>query len=120
MLSRASLRLAPELHVEDGARHEDGGEQVRDQSDDQRDGEAAHRAGAEDEQERAGDDGGDVRVDDGDQRAVEARPRWPPPTALPARISSLMRSKMSTLESTAMPMESTRPAMPGSVQVASM
>ena len=41
-------------------------------------------------------------------------------TALPARISSLMRSKMSTFESTAMPIESTRPAMPGSVQVASM
>ena len=36
-------------------------------------------------------------------------------TVLPARISSFMRSKMMTLASTAMPMDSTMPAMPGSV-----
>ena len=40
--------------------------------------------------------------------------------AFPDRSSSLIRSKMRTLESTAMPMESTRPAIPGKVHVASM
>ena len=40
-------------------------------------------------------------------------------TVLPWRSSSRMRSKISTLASTAMPIESTRPARPGSVSVAS-
>ena len=40
-------------------------------------------------------------------------------TVLPWPSSSRMRSKISTLASTAMPMESTMPASPGSVSVAS-
>jgi len=36
----------------------------------------------------------------------------------PPACSSLMRSKTSTLASTAMPMASTKPAMPGRVRVA--
>jgi hypothetical protein len=47
--------------------------------------------------------------------------RKPRPTAgrgpTPARCSSFMRSNTSTLASTAMPMASTNPAMPGSVRV---
>ena len=39
-------------------------------------------------------------------------------TALPARNSSRMRSKIRTFESTAMPMVRMTPAMPGSVRVA--
>ena len=39
-------------------------------------------------------------------------------TVLPRASSSRMRSKMSTLASTAMPTESTSPASPGSVSVA--
>ena len=39
---------------------------------------------------------------------------------LPARISSLTRSKMTMFASAATPMVSTRPAMPGSVSVIGM
>ena len=49
--------------------------------------------------------------------------RWKPTRTaarivLPFQSSSLMRSKISTLASTAIPIESTKPAMPGSVSVA--
>ena len=40
-------------------------------------------------------------------------------TVLPWSSSSRMRSKISTFASTAMPIESTKPASPGSVSVAS-
>ena len=53
-----------------------------------------------------------------DSALLEARRRSPTATVRPARSSSRMRSKMSTLASTAMPMVSTMPAMPGRVSVA--
>ena len=54
---------------------------------------------------------------------TELNARWKPMrtaarSVLPAHSSSLMRSKISTLASTAIPIESTKPAMPGSVSTA--
>ena len=56
-----------------------------------RDGEAAHRAGADEEQHRGGDEGGDVGVEDGRQRAGEAA-SIAVMAVRPARTSSRMRS----------------------------
>src|SRR5512142_1260372 len=67
-MSDAQLRrvVAGEvLHQDLG--HDDGGEERGAEADDQRDREAAHRAGAELHQHEAGDQRGDVRVDDGQE-----------------------------------------------------
>src|SRR5215213_5156097 len=66
------LLLVRKLPHEDRARDVDGREQVRQQAEDERDGEPAYRASAEDEQEQRRDDGRHVRVDDCDEGAREA------------------------------------------------
>src|SRR5579875_1465535 len=62
---RAALALLKQP-VENYARNEDCREEVGEQTEDQGDRKALDRAGTEDEQDAGGDDGGDVRVDDGD------------------------------------------------------
>src|SRR5881275_2140296 len=64
--------LARKLPHEDGARDVDGREQVGEQAEHERDGEAADRPRPEDEEEQRRDDGRHVRVDDGDEGAREA------------------------------------------------
>src|SRR5512140_1562364 len=56
----------------DDARHHDGREQRGQQSDDERRREPANRAGTGGEQDEAGDQRGDVRVEDGPERAIVA------------------------------------------------
>ena len=67
---------------------------------------------------KRGEQRGELRVDDGGEGVGEAlaAPRL---GRLAASISSRMRSKISTLASTAMPIERTMPAMPGRVSAAS-
>src|SRR3712207_3427794 len=64
---------AREAPHEDGARDVDGREQVGQQPEHERDGEAADGPRPEDEEEGRRDDGGDVRVDDRHEGAVEAQ-----------------------------------------------
>ena len=64
------LELDKLLHQE--ASDQQRREQGHDNAQQQRLGEALHRAGAEDHQHDGGDNGGHVRVDDGAQRVVEA------------------------------------------------
>src|SRR5437763_8982644 len=64
--------LARKLPDEDRARDEDRREQVRQEAQDERDGEAANGARAEDEEEQRRDDDGDVRVNDRHEGAREA------------------------------------------------
>ena len=65
--------MAPrQRHFEQRLGHENRREQVRDQTDEQRDGEAADRSGAELEQKRARDKCRDVRVDQRPEHAGEA------------------------------------------------
>src|SRR5919112_4718808 len=66
-----SPRPPAEEPDEDGARDVDRREEVGDQAQDERDGEAADRPRPEDEEEERGDDGRHVRVDDGGERALE-------------------------------------------------
>ena len=54
------------MGIEDNARDEDRCKQIGQQADGERDREALHRPGAEDEQKGRRDDGGDVRINDGD------------------------------------------------------
>ena len=54
-----------------------------------------------------------------DEKALPKPSRTATGKATPRERSSRMRSKISTLASTAMPIVSTSPAMPGSVNVAS-
>jgi hypothetical protein len=82
------------------------------------DGESAHRPRAEPEQQQRGDQRGEVAVHHGGVGAPEAQRRWPPARTCLCGVSSRMRSLISTLASTARPMPSTMPAMPGSVRVA--
>src|SRR5664279_2124860 len=58
--------------VEEQVRHEDRGEDRGQKADDESDGEALDRPGAELEEKKGGHDGGDVGVDDGAPRALEA------------------------------------------------
>src|SRR5882724_7099280 len=58
------LAASRQLEIEDHLGNEDGCKHIREQADHQGDGESAHRAGAEHEQESAGDNRGDVRIDD--------------------------------------------------------
>ena len=76
--------------------------------------------GAELEQERRRDERGDVGVENREEHAVEAGGDRLPHALARAPVSSLMRSKISTFESTPMPIVRMKPAMPGSVIVASM
>ena len=76
----------------DQARQRERGEHRGDDADAERHGEAAHRPGADEEQHRGGDEGGDVGVQDGGERAGEARRRSPRSRVRPARTSSRMRS----------------------------
>ena len=89
-----------------------------DQTDGEGDREALDRAGTEAEQHHGGDQGGDVGVDDGRQGLVDSPRRCSPGASCRCAISSRMRSKISTLASTAIPIVSTMPAMPGMVRVA--
>ncbi len=94
-----------------------GGEQVEQHADAKGYGESLDRAGAEQEQGHSGDQGGHMGIDDGPEGLVVAGLDGGV-DRLPRANSSRMRSKISTLESTAMPMERTMPAMPGRVRVA--
>src|SRR5437763_11730339 len=67
-----ALPLAGQLPDEDRARDIDGREQVDDQTEHERDGEAANRPCAEDEQKERRDDGRHVRVNDRYEGAGEA------------------------------------------------
>jgi hypothetical protein len=90
---------------------EDGGGDA----DHHHDREAAHRAGAEVEEQQAGNHVGDVGIEDrgaGFVIAVLDRVHHPPPRL----CSSRMRSLMITLASTAAPTVRTKPAMPGQGQ----
>src|SRR5947209_19113063 len=64
--------LARKLPDEDRARDEDRREQIRQEAEDERDGEAAYRPRAEDEQEERRDDNRDVRVNNRHEGAREA------------------------------------------------
>src|SRR5215212_3719338 len=66
------LLLVRKLPHEDRARDVDGREQVRQESEDERDGEAAYRPRAEDEKEERRDDCRHVRVNNRDEGAREA------------------------------------------------
>src|SRR5580765_8892475 len=76
-MGRASPRLdaqplelaAAQPEVVDHAGEQHRREHVRDQADDQRDGEALDRTGAELEQEQRAEDGGEVGVENGAERA---------------------------------------------------
>src|SRR5439155_2841362 len=70
--NRLDLASAHVDHVEEEAREEVRGEQARRETDEQRDGEALHRAGPEVVEDRGRHHDGQVRVDDGAQRAREA------------------------------------------------
>src|SRR5262252_7566917 len=63
--------LPPHPPGHDQARQGEGGEDGRHDADAERDGEAAHRPAAEEEQHRGGDEGGDVGIEDGGERAGE-------------------------------------------------
>jgi hypothetical protein len=92
---------------------EDGDEKT----DDERHRESLDRSGAELEEEDRRDDDRDVRVDDGGEGLGE--PVLDGGLRSPARPELFrMRSKISTFESTAMPIVRMNPAMPGSVSVA--
>src|SRR5213594_5188938 len=69
---RLRLGAESELDVEDGAGHDQRREQVRQDADAQRDGEATHRAGPVAVKEKTRDERGAVAVDDGVERLVEA------------------------------------------------
>src|SRR5262245_22353058 len=70
---RQLLHPAPGEHqVEEPAAHEDRGEQRGEKTDEESDSEALDRAGADEQQDQRRDQGGDVRIDDGGERAVEA------------------------------------------------
>src|SRR5579871_6471017 len=73
--SDTELRLPVHLGkviLENRFGHVDRGENVGDQTDGQSDGEAANGSGSKKEQEEGGDDCRDVRIDDGQERLVEA------------------------------------------------
>src|SRR5689334_24591105 len=70
---RRAGRSPREYELEQRARDEDGGEDVRDQPEEEGRGKPANRPRAELEQERGGDDRRHMRVDNGDEHAVEAR-----------------------------------------------
>jgi hypothetical protein len=93
-----------------------GGEQRHHHPHRQGDAEPADRPGRQEEQQPGGQQGGDAGVGDGAERLGEPRSSAGRRPA-PARCSSRIRSNTSTLASTAMPMASTNPAMPGSVRV---
>jgi len=103
--------------VDEEARDEDRGKERERSAPEERVGEAFHRTGSEQEQDAGADDRRNVAI----EHRVKAR-RKPIFTAersdLPAQSSSLRRSKISTFASTAIPIESTKPAMPGSVRTA--
>jgi hypothetical protein len=106
------VQVRLEDHARDIHRREEVGQQDRWSAWSQ----TPHRAGAEQEQDGRRNDGGDVRIDDGDPgmgKALIHGRRG----ALPARTSSRMRSKISTFESTPIPMVRMTPAMPGKVSV---
>src|SRR5215210_4890423 len=67
-----AMPLAVEQPDEDRARDVDGREQVDDEAEHERDGEAADRPRAEDEQKQGRDDGRHVRIDDRHEGAGEA------------------------------------------------
>src|SRR5262245_61917439 len=69
---RRGLTPVGQLHLEDGLRHEDRREQIRRQTDDQRQREPANRPGAELEQEGARDERRHVRVHQRPEHAAEA------------------------------------------------
>src|SRR5712671_5327383 len=64
------LARAAQHEVEDHPREDDRGEHVGDQPDGQRDRKTLDRSGAELEQEERADQGGDVGIEDGAERAV--------------------------------------------------
>ena len=72
MLSVVHVRVALQPEHVEGAGDEHRGEQRCQDADDQRDGEALHRAGAELEEQEGGDDRRQARVGDGGQRVLEA------------------------------------------------
>src|SRR5215472_13127790 len=70
---RNCLPLSSQLPIEDRLRYEYGREDIGQQADHQRHRKAFHGAGPEQKEEGAGNHGGDVGVDDGDQRLAETR-----------------------------------------------
>src|SRR3954465_9757186 len=71
--NRHALRPLPSHPAsDDQAREQERGENRGDNADTERHGEAAHRPGADIEQHRGGDEGGDVGIENGRQRALEA------------------------------------------------
>ena len=105
--------------VEDKFRNENGRKYVGHQTDDQRDREALDRPLPEEKQNGAGNDGGYVGIDNGQQALCRNPVSTAGTTAFPARNSSRMRSKIRTLLSTAIPMVRIMPAIPGRVRTAS-
>ena len=80
----------------------------------QRQREAFDRPRAEPVEHERADDRRDVRIEHRPKRSLEAD-ATAARVVRPAHNSSLMRSKIKTLASTAIPIDSTKPAMPGSV-----
>ena len=76
-----------------------------------------HARGGEDEEDERDQERDDVRVDDRRQALAVARDDRRGQTDLPARTSSLTRSKTTMFASAATPSVRIRPAMPGRVSV---
>src|SRR3972149_10725262 len=72
-LNRNALRATPPDPIgDDQSCHGKGGEHGGDDADAERDGKAAHRAGADIEQHRGGDEGGDIGIENGGERTAES------------------------------------------------
>src|ERR1700691_511218 len=69
---RLTPLFAAQNPVEDDARNEYGREQIREQTESERDRETLHRAGSEQEQDGRRNDGGHVSVHNGDPGMAEA------------------------------------------------
>ena len=102
---------------EDRLRREHRGEQRDDRADAEHEREALDPRRREDEEDERDQERDDVRVDDRREALLVARGDGRRPTDLPARTSSLTRSKMTMFASAATPIVRIRPAMPGSVSV---
>ena len=102
--------------AEDRLREQDGREERDERADAEHEREALDARGREDEQDERDHEGDDVRVDDRREALLVAL-GIATGTDLPARISSLTRSKMTMFASAATPIVRIRPAMPGSVIV---
>src|SRR3990172_6415760 len=73
LLDGNALRAPPPDPVgDDQSRYGEGGEHGGDDADAERDGEAAHRTGADIEQHRGGDEGGDIGIENGGQRPTKS------------------------------------------------